>query len=233
MRKGQQTPKSSQTRSKIRAAALELFCSVGYDQSTMREIASRSGLSVGSTYYYFKTKEDLVLDFYAETQNEAAEHNHALVKNTQSFKKRLEELLQFRINQLTPFRSFIGILGRNAADRDHPLSPFGNETKSIRNESIELFSEIIKGSNLICAREVRPFLPVLLWLYQMGLVFFWIHDPSKDQSHTQILLKYSVSMVTKLIMLSKVPLLKPVNRSLTALMKTLGGPGGGFSERPV
>jgi len=224
MRKGQQITKSHETKKKIRAAALELFCTKGYDLSTMRDIAMKAGMSVGSTYYYFSTKEELVLDFYAATQDEAAENNLLLIEESTSFKKRLEGLLQFRMRQLTPYRSFIGVLGRNAADRGHALSPFGEKTKPIRDESIELFSEIMNGSNLKCARELKPYLPVLLWLYQMGLVFFWIHDSSEGQNHTQMLLKQTVFMVTKLIRLSKVPVMKPVNRSLEILMKTLGSP---------
>lgn len=218
MKKGQQTLKSIETKNRIRKAALELFRTKGYDQSTMRDIALKAGMSVGSTYYYFKTKEELVLDFYVATQNEAAAYNKQLINSTSGFRQRLEGLLQFRLNQLASSRSFIGVLARNAADRNHPLSPFGAQTKSIRDESIALFSEIIHAGRLVCARELKPYLPTLLWLYQMGVVFFWIHDSSKDQAQTQILLKHTMSMIVKLIRLSRIPFMKPVNRSLVSLM---------------
>jgi AcrR family transcriptional regulator len=49
-------------------AAIHQFSIAGYDGTTMREIASISGMLVGSIYYYFSSKEQLFL----------AAHEHAI-----------------------------------------------------------------------------------------------------------------------------------------------------------
>ena len=58
------TAKGEQTRAAIFEAALDLFRAQGYDATTMRAIAQRAGVSLGSSYHYFRSKEHLVLEFY-------------------------------------------------------------------------------------------------------------------------------------------------------------------------
>ncbi|MGM0418929.1 MAG: TetR/AcrR family transcriptional regulator [Thermodesulfobacteriota bacterium] len=47
------------TRGKIISAAKELFAEKGYSATSIREIAKKSGLSLGNFYNYFKNKEEL------------------------------------------------------------------------------------------------------------------------------------------------------------------------------
>ena len=64
--------KAEQTRSGIVDAAMSLFRSGGYDATTMRAIADEAGVSLGSAYYYFSGKEELVQAFYDQLQAEHA-----------------------------------------------------------------------------------------------------------------------------------------------------------------
>ena len=41
--------------------AMELFTTKGYEATTVAEILAKSGVNSGSLYYFFKTKEDLLL----------------------------------------------------------------------------------------------------------------------------------------------------------------------------
>lgn len=56
--------KKLERRRTIEDAALELFESVGFDGATISEIAERSGISARTFFYYFETKEDVVLADY-------------------------------------------------------------------------------------------------------------------------------------------------------------------------
>ena len=64
------TPKAEQTRAGIVDAAMRLFRENGYDATTMRAIADEAGVSLGSAYYYFSGKEELVQAFYDQIQVE-------------------------------------------------------------------------------------------------------------------------------------------------------------------
>jgi AcrR family transcriptional regulator len=48
------------TRSRIQAVALELFTEQGYDQTSLREIAEKLGVTKAALYYHFKTKDDII-----------------------------------------------------------------------------------------------------------------------------------------------------------------------------
>src|SRR5215470_3057895 len=61
------TARGEQSRAAIFEAALTLFTERGYEATTMRAIADRAGVSLGSSYHYFATKEHLVLEFYRHT----------------------------------------------------------------------------------------------------------------------------------------------------------------------
>jgi AcrR family transcriptional regulator len=49
------------TREKIRAVALELFSTKGFEQTSLREIAERVGLTKASLYYHYSSKQSLLL----------------------------------------------------------------------------------------------------------------------------------------------------------------------------
>jgi AcrR family transcriptional regulator len=51
----------SEVRERIIRAAMESFTQTGYDKTKMDDIAKRLGLSKGTLYLYFKSKEDLFL----------------------------------------------------------------------------------------------------------------------------------------------------------------------------
>jgi AcrR family transcriptional regulator len=66
------TPKSEATRQRILSAALRVFRERGFDAATMREIAAEAGVAVGAAYYYFDSKDAIVMAFYQQAQQEMA-----------------------------------------------------------------------------------------------------------------------------------------------------------------
>lgn len=64
------TEKAEATRTRILDAALDLFRSQGFDQTIMREIAAEAGVALGSAYYYFESKDALVMAFYTRVGKE-------------------------------------------------------------------------------------------------------------------------------------------------------------------
>ena len=52
------------TRERILDVALELFNEQGYDQTSLREIAARVGVTKAALYYHFEHKEDILLELH-------------------------------------------------------------------------------------------------------------------------------------------------------------------------
>lgn len=196
------SPKAQRTRQQILDSSLELFKDKGFDRASMRDIATRAGLSLGSTYYYFASKEELVFAFYEQTQIAAEERNREIVRVTTSFSERLRDVLLFELAQLAEYRPFIVVLARSALEPSRPLSPFSSQTKPVRDGAIAILRHAVEGSDLKVHRKLRSHLPRLLWLYQMGIIFFWIHDESPSQARTRRVIDASVALLTTLLSLS-------------------------------
>ena len=61
------------TRERIQAVALELFAEQGYNNTSLREIAERLGVTKAALYYHFQSKEDIVRSFSREYKAELDE----------------------------------------------------------------------------------------------------------------------------------------------------------------
>jgi AcrR family transcriptional regulator len=58
--------RAGDTRERIKQVALELFTDQGYEQTSLREIAERLGVTKAALYYHFKSKEEIVGAFVEE-----------------------------------------------------------------------------------------------------------------------------------------------------------------------
>lgn len=217
------TAKSEMTRETIICAALKLFQEKGCDKTTIRDIAKEANVALGAAYYYFRSKDELVLHFYSLTQEQAKLKNLEIVDSGKDFQERLTKIIEFKFEQMKPYRKFISVIARNAAEPDNPLSPFSERTRAIREDAILLIRQAIEGSNLKYAAALHPYMPRLLWFYQMGMIFFWIHDNSAGQVRSRNLLEHSMKILVRLFRLSTVPFLRPVNQSVIRLLDIVDG----------
>lgn len=62
------------TRARILSAARKLFASPGYEETTIRMIASEASVAPGSVFTTFESKEDVLLAIAAEKYEELADH---------------------------------------------------------------------------------------------------------------------------------------------------------------
>jgi hypothetical protein len=62
-------------------------------------------------------------------------------------------------------------------------------------------------------KDLAPHLPRLLWLYQMGLVLFWIYDESEGQVRTRRLIDRSLDLVVGAIRLARFRVMAPVRKA--------------------
>ena len=218
--KNRTTPRAEDTRRKIYDAALELFREKGFEQTTMRDIAAKAGVALGAAYYYFSSKDAIVLAFYHELQDSSHELILEALSGRKKLKDRIRCVLDKRLELLAPNRKFCAALFRHAPDGADPLSPFSKETHAIREAAIEHMRIAMEGGEIKVPADVKPRLPYLLWLYQMALIMFWLYDRSPNQERTQRLMEKSLGLLVNLLRVSALPLMKPLRKAALELVET-------------
>ena len=212
------TSKSDATRARIFHAAMDLFRRQGFDATTMREIAAAADVAGGAAYYYFDSKDAIVLAFYDQARQEMEPLLEQALATGKDLRRRLLALLHVKFAYFAPNRSLLGTLSAYT-NPEHPLSPFSEATREIREKDIAFFERALEGGRVRIPEDLRPQLPRLLWMYQMGLILFWIYDRSPEQRRTQVLVDKSLVLVVRLIRLSSFPLLSPLRRTVVELLR--------------
>jgi AcrR family transcriptional regulator len=218
--KPSKTQKGEQTKALILDAALEIFHEHGYEETTMRAIAKKAGVSLGNAYYYFGSKEHLIQAFYHRTHEQ---HVSALATSPReaTLKARLLTVMRLKISTLEPYHEFAGVLFKTAANPQSPLNPFANDSDPVRLESIAVFQDLVADAKARIPKDLKEELPYLLWLYHMGVVLFWIHDSSPKQRRTYRLIDLTVDLLDRLISLASNPLMRPVRKRALRLVEEL------------
>jgi AcrR family transcriptional regulator len=218
---GEAGSKGEQTRSLILETALEMFGERGYEETTMRAIAEKAGVAIGNTYYHFRSKEHLIQAYYERMHEIHSESCSELLSRERTLKGRLLGVMGQILENMAPYHQFAGILFKTAADPQSPLNPFSPESEPTRRASIELFAEALKGARSKIPPDLEAELPMLLWLYHMGVVLFWIHDDSSGQSRTRKLMEHTVEIVVRLIQLASLPPMSPLRKSVLKMLADL------------
>ncbi len=111
----------------------------------------------------------------------------------------LNALIQVKLKHFAVNRLVLRALLRNGADPAYPLSPFSAETKLIREIDLEWFRRVVTDSGIRVPRDLQAHLPVVLWFFQMGVIFFWVTDDSENQARTAKLLPLACKIVANQI----------------------------------
>lgn len=216
------TPKSEETRARILEAALTTFRERGFERATMREIAQAAQVATGAAYYYFDSKEAIVMAFYQRAQEELRPEVERALETSRTFEARVRAIVTGKLAYFAPNRALLGALSAHA-DPAHPLSPFSETTRSVRDEDVAGFARAVEDSNLRLPKQIAPYLPRLLWLYQMGIILFWVYDSSPRQQRTDVLLDKTLKMMAVTLKLAGLPFLRPMHRLAGELLQAVYG----------
>jgi len=187
----------------------------------MRAIAERAGVSLGSSYHYFPSKEHLVLEFYRHTHESHLVAIAPLLAREKDLTVRLRGTIRAVIVTCEPFHAVAGSIFSTVANPASPLNPFGAPAKPLRDEVVALYGEVVKGSDARVPADIAEMLPLTLWLYQMAILYFWIFDRSPGRLRTLDVIDETTELIVKLLGLANLPLLRGSRRRILALIKSV------------
>lgn len=220
---GRATPQrasSEETRRLILDTALALFRERGFEETTIRDIASRAGLSLGAAYYYFKSKEAIVGAYYEYVQREHQARARDAFARGKTLRDRLRAALHTKIDIMQEDRRLLRALFRYGGDPDHPLSWFGPSTREQRQLSVDVFAEALAPERL--PADVRDAAPTLLWTLHMGILLYFLYDASTGERRTRKLIDAAVDFVVDVKRVATSPLLRPMRKRVMTILRAAG-----------
>lgn len=231
-KKTDKVSKGDQTKALILDTALEMFRERGYEETTMRAIAQKAGVSLGNAYYYFGSKEFLIQAFYQRLHDDHLAIAVPALENEETLKSRLLTVVRLKIESMSPYHQFAGVLFKTAAHPRSPLNPFSDESDPVRQASIDLFAKVVEGTKARIPKDLRAELPYLLWVYHMGIVLFWIHDQSPKHRRTYRLIDNTIELVDRLIHLASNPFMRPLRKQALRLVDELRDAAESLDDDP-
>lgn len=197
-----------------------LFRKHGLDGTTMRDVADAAELSLGAAYYYFPSKEAILLAYYARNQRDHEAGAERALAGATTLRERLGAVMHSKLAAVRRERKLLGAIVRRLADPSDPISAFAEETRQVREQSIALFTRALEPERL--PAEVRALVGPALWLLHMGFMLYFVYDGSAGQARTKRLVDDTLDLVVPLIALGALPATAPLRAQLAATLKRAG-----------
>jgi AcrR family transcriptional regulator len=208
--------KSEATRERILDCALQLLRKRGLEKTTMREIADAAGLAIGAAYYYFPSKEAILLAYYDRNQVEHEARTAEALGATTGLRERLGLLMHEKLESVKRERKLLGAIVQRLANPADPVSAFAGQTRTVRQRSMALFARALDPEPL--PDELKRLVAPALWMLHMGFLLYFVHDRSAQQKKTHQLVDDTLDFVVPLIYLGASQQTAPL---VTRLAQTL------------
>jgi len=212
--------KGKASRVQIYETAIRLFRERGFDETTMRDIGAELGGAASAAYYYFKSKDAIVLEYYDNVQRRHEELVAPMLETEKNFAHRIAQIHHLKLDILKHDRRIMGALLRYAGEPDSDLSFFGAKTKRLRDACMSLFARAIVDEEL--PADMTHVLPLLFWASHMGILLYFLYDKSPNQKNTRNLVDRGTQLLVSFIKVARNPLLKPVRKKTLDFIQESG-----------
>jgi AcrR family transcriptional regulator len=161
--------------------AIDLFATKGYEETTLRTIADRAGVSPGLLYRYFPSKRAVVLALYDELSTDFHKRARAMPKGR--WRDRFLFSLETSLGVLGPHRStLVALVPILVGGRDEGL--FAPATAFSRERVQSAFVEAVTGATDAPRGADAASLGRALDLVHLSILLLWLLDRSEGQRAT-------------------------------------------------
>ena len=181
-------------RNQILDAATTVFVRQGFQHARMDDIVEESGLSKGTLYWYFKSKEDIINAILRRLFTGDLENLESLVQAEGTSSERMIQLTNNRVNGMKQMSSLVPIIFEFYAVAVHQqwVQQFiGEYFKHFRTLLEELIQQGIDTGEFRPVNATKAAIS-LASLYE-GLTLHWLMDPQTVQ--WEILSENSIPML--------------------------------------
>lgn len=227
-----QTAKGAETRRNLLNASLRLFARDGFQKTTMRAIARESGLSLGSAYHYFGSKDELAHELFRTLLDEHRARTWPRLVVGNNLELNIRSVMDSALDVLEPFHEFgpafirTVFSGGTAADGDATPSgdardsPDAALTAVHRAREFAVWRQAVATARPQPPAAIRQDLPELLWLAQRGTLLFWAYDSSPGRTRTRRLIRNAAPLLARLAVLSRLPVVRAILDDVISLVRS-------------
>ena len=177
---GGQTSRTAPKLDLLLAASAELMATRGFGQTSVRDVATATGFSLGGMYYYFKNKEDLLFLIQEKTFGSLLEIQEKAVAAGGSAAERLHRLVK---NHLAYFISHFNELKVCTFELESLSEQRYENVAQLRRRYYLCMARVVGEMNGVPADRIESDRLVrhrTLFIFGMlNWVFMW-YDPDKD-----------------------------------------------------
>jgi AcrR family transcriptional regulator len=200
--------KSERTKDFILQQALVLFQKNGYETVTMRDIAKACDSSLGSFYYHFKNKEEIVLELFKASLSGHIERTHGYLNSRDTkLETAMTWICRDRFTEFEHYRAVLRVLVQRLDPHD-PVSPWHESSQAIREQSVELFDVVVSRCLPKLDPKTKRQLARALWLQHLLILAVWAFDRSPNEKEVESILRQSNQLWKNLPSLFLVPGMK-------------------------
>ncbi|HCM28570.1 MAG: TetR family transcriptional regulator [Treponema sp. GWB1_62_6] len=167
---------ADKTRKKIYAVSISFMEKKGYNDTTIEEICKKAGVSVGTFYNYFKSKDDIFFDIY-KMADEYFE-NTVIPKLNESNANALDKIVIF-FKYYASYNSKRGL--ENISQLYNTKNRFFTIKKRFMQESLNKIIKDGQEANQITITTAPDEITDFLFIASRGVVYDWcIHQGKYD-----------------------------------------------------
>ena len=195
---GRRQTKKDQTKRKILEVSLGLFQKEGFGRTTMRDIARKAGIALGTTYNYFPTKEHLALYFFDQALEDVINRYRREIPRNATLEEKLFLLLSIELERIEPYEEFLNLIVTHAALPTSRLHPFSVDSQRLKVRHLDFVGRILEESKEKGEITTFGYDSMILsgfWVYHLGIMMFWLNDESRKKEDTYILLDKSLRFI--------------------------------------
>lgn len=168
------TTRANNRNTELLESAADLFSTVGYEAATMRNIADKCGMTPGSIYYHYPSKDLMLVAVYAEGVRRLKDALAQALEGVTNPQERLEKAIARHIELIVEKSAFPSVLIRVLPDAAPAVA---DDLIRLRRDYESIFKSIL--SELPFADGEDQSLIRLLMIGAINHVHWWYRSDGK------------------------------------------------------
>lgn len=141
----------------IREAATRVISRKGYFQTRPKDVAEEAGISVGTIYNYFESKQEILVDIFSEEFSDRKEFYQELSDKDLPLIEQIKKILKRHFSRLSNHKELMRVI---IQERFKPGSKLGRKLNESYGEVIYYIEQLIEEA--LEKEQIRPCNPKII-----------------------------------------------------------------------